>query len=282
MHYETLEATSPQTLYETFIEAFGDYTIEVQMNRQTFELTNDQRSVSLRDSYGAFTDDGALVGFILCGVRSTGGAIAFYDAATAVIASMRGQGIASQLLEYALRRARERNARSFILEVIKDNEGARHLYAAHGFSDRRMLRCFEISRDDIPASPSHEDDIIDLDATHYTLCAEAVGLSYRPSWQNDALSIQRLFSHLTVRGVRRDGIWLGYYVLYPERGDLMRMGALKDAPEVYQLLITDAFMHTESDTMITINIEDSSPLCSYLLSRGWSVMIDQWEMERSF
>ena len=282
MYYQTLEHIPPQELYETFIEAFSDYTVDVRMDRQTFMRTNDQRSVSLRDSYGAFTEDGTLVGFILCGVRSTGGAVDFYDGATAVIASMRGQGIASQLLKSALRRAQERNARSFILEVIKENEGARRLYASHGFTDNRILRCFEISRKDLPAPPSFEDDILDLDSTHYTLCSEAVGLSYRPSWQNDTQSIRELFPYLRVRGIRRDGAWVGCYVLYPQKGDLMQIGALHDDPEIYRLLVTDAFRHTESDSMSIINIEASSPLCSYLLCEGWSVMIDQWEMVRSF
>ena len=282
MYYTTLEKFSPQKLYETFIEAFRDYQIPVHMSRQAFEQTNDQRSVSLSDSFGAFTEDGVLVGFILCGVRETGGTVDVYDAATAVIPPMRGRGVASELLRAALSRAEEHHAGSFILEVIKENERAHHLYAAQGFIDRRVLRCFEIGIEDIPAAGSHSDGFLELDLIHYASCAQAVALSYRPSWQNESASIRELFPHLTIRGIRRDGQWAGYYVLYAQKGDIMGIGALNNSPEVFRLLITDASRHTQDTRLRIINIEESSPLCSFLLSENWSVMIDQWEMVKTF
>lgn len=282
MYYTTLQEFSPQKLYETFIEAFSDYPIPVRMSRQAFEETNEQRSVSLRDSFGAFTDDGVLVGFILCGVRETAGALAFYDAATAVIASMRSQGVASELLRAALGRAKERGAGSFILEVIKENEPAHRLYTAQGFVDRRVLRCFDIGREEIPAVYSSDEGFLELDWLQYFACSQEVNLPYRPSWQNEAASIRELFPYLTIRGIRRDGRWAGYYVLYAERGDIMSIGALNDSPEIFRLLITDACHHTQDDRLRIINIEESSPLCSFLLSENWSVMIDQWEMVKTF
>ncbi|MBN2859398.1 MAG: GNAT family N-acetyltransferase [Sphaerochaetaceae bacterium] len=281
MYYATLDTISPQKLYETFIEAFSDYQIPVHMSHQVFEQTNAQRSVSLSDSFGAFSDDGSLVGFILCGVREAGESVDFYDGATAVITSRRKEGIATGLLRAALQRAEERHAGSFILEVIKENEGAQHLYATHGFSVRRNLRCFEIRTEDIVAMYSHSDDILDLDSAHYDICAEAVGLSYQPSWQNDSASIKGIFPFLTVRGIKRDDQWVGYYVLYAGKGDLMCIGAMNDSPEILRILITDACRYSEDTGLGIINIEESSPLCTFLLAEGWSVMIDQWEMVKT-
>ncbi|MEO5510448.1 MAG: ribosomal protein S18-alanine N-acetyltransferase [Longimicrobiales bacterium] len=51
----------------------------------------------------------------------------------AVVEHARGRGVGGQLVGEIVRRAARRGVRELFLEVRPSNEGARHLYATHGF-----------------------------------------------------------------------------------------------------------------------------------------------------
>lgn len=57
----------------------------------------------------------------------------------AVHPEFRRRGIARSLMEAALKRARQRGAKTVLLQVDAENEGARHLYASLGFIEERVF-----------------------------------------------------------------------------------------------------------------------------------------------
>ncbi len=280
MHYKTLETTPIEVIYDTFIDAFSDYQIPVQMSLEEFVETNDQRSVILTDSFGAFTEEGKLVGFVLNGVRMKEDGISFYDAGTAIVPSYRGKGIGSQLLTHTLHHAQKRGARAFILEVIKDNDRARELYEKQGFETTRSLLCFHKEKAELNLPVSG--DFFTLDRCGYEAVASAIDLSYTPSWQNDRVSVNSIFDNLTVRGMKRNGEFVGYYVMYAKKGRVMNIAAKKNDSEIFAALFSDAASRSEKEKVNIINVEETSPLCRYLRNEGWSLFVEQWEMVRQF
>ncbi len=267
-------------LHAVFIEAFSDYQIPVTMTQAEFEETNEQRSVELSDSFGAFNEKGDLVGFILCGVRSINGEVSFYDGATAVIASCRGNGIAALLLEAAVERARERGAKTFVLEVLIGNERAEHLYRSRGFVTERLLRCFHKERESVQAGGGTSEDIIQLERESLSECRASLALPFRPSWQNAPVSIDTVFDSLIVRGLKRRGKWVGWYAMAPRSADIMNICAADESPETFRTLLADAAIHTEAEKLKFIDIEKESTLFRFLMEDQWEVMIDQVEMVR--
>ena len=56
-------------------------------------VENKQRGIDYDASFGAFADNGELVGFLFCGVRNDEGNLRYYDGGTAIIPEWRGRGI---------------------------------------------------------------------------------------------------------------------------------------------------------------------------------------------
>jgi ribosomal-protein-alanine N-acetyltransferase len=84
-----------------------------------------------RDEYfGAFVD-GHLAGYGMLRGWDEGFDIPSFG--VAVDAEARGRGLGRALLRYAIRRARDRGARTLMLKVHTANPGARDLYLSEGF-----------------------------------------------------------------------------------------------------------------------------------------------------
>ena len=132
-------------LLETFNDAFSDYDVPMQMDSCQLVRHMHTNGCSLDDSVGLF-DEGKLVGFLLVARRNT---IA-YDAGTGIRVAYRGQGLAHQLIDQAIKHTAHRGCTSFVLEVLDTNDRAKKLYEKHGFSTVRTLACHRLERDAWP------------------------------------------------------------------------------------------------------------------------------------
>ena len=282
MIFSNLSQIPPSDIYSAFIRAFSDYQIPVEMTFQEMVLENTQRGVDYTASFGAFTDDGELTGFILCGVRENEGTLSYYDSATAVIPAYRGRGIARLLLDKVLADANSRGAHTFVLEVIQDNLKAHKLYESHGFSISRELRCFQKQLEDIHSVTTSNYEIYTPDANELFRIAESIPLLYTPSWQNSFSSVASIFDQLTTRVLTQEGNPVGYFVLNSSTGHILQMSAEAGSPEILKELISQAKLCTKANSLLCINIEGGSPFITFLKEDEWSLLVDQYEMTRHF
>lgn len=269
-------------IHAAFIRAFSDYQIPVKETPQEMAVANMQRGVDYDASFGAFADDGELVGFIFCGVGNDDGTLHYFDGGTAVVPEYRGRGIGGQLLDTLLSDANSRGVREFVLEVIQGNLNARNLYESRGFTISRNLRCYSKSLEDIPSMESCSYTIGTPESDEYIEVSESLPLSYHPSWQNTDSSVLGIFEHLTTRVVKHGGKPVGYFVVNPHTGHILQMSASGGSTSVYRDLISLAKSCTSTDMLKFINIDESSPFISFLEDNGWDLFLSQYEMVKCF
>lgn len=68
INLKSLESTSIDELHKTFIEAFSDYQVNLNMSLSSFEDMLERHGYLNKASVGAFDDD-KLIGFLLVGIR---------------------------------------------------------------------------------------------------------------------------------------------------------------------------------------------------------------------
>ena len=282
MKIARLSLASHTDIHATFIRAFSDYHIPVKETLQEMAVENTQRGIDYDASFGAFADNGELIGFILCGVRNNDGTLMYYDGGTAMIPKWRGRGIGGLLLDTVLSDAHSRGAKEFVLEVIQDNLKARKLYESRGFIISRNLRCYKKSLEDIPSIESFSYTISTPKIDEYIEVSKSLPLPYIPSWQNTNSSIISIFEHLITRVLKHGVKPVGYFVLNPSTGHILQMSAVGESPTIYLELVSHAQSYTTANIVKFINIEESSTFISYLEENGWDILIDQYEMKKYF
>ena len=80
----SLENISIQELHTVFCEAFGDYSVPIDMPLERFQGNMKRNGYDHAVSVGAYAD-GRLVGFIMSGHRTWEGCNTAYDMGTGVI-----------------------------------------------------------------------------------------------------------------------------------------------------------------------------------------------------
>lgn len=129
--------------YETFLEAFSDYFVRLDMNEEKLLRMIRRRDVDLGRSIGLF-EGRRMVGFVLNGLREKDRSLIGYDAGTALRPQYRGKGLARRLLEDNLELLRAQGVEEYVLEVITENDPAIGLYESFGFATVRRLRCLKL------------------------------------------------------------------------------------------------------------------------------------------
>ena len=86
-------------------------------------------------------DNGELIGMVnlLYTISTALGARVGLLEDMVVVSSVRGSGVGSQLIEFALSFAQEQGCKRITLLTDKDNEGAHKFYQKHGFSRSSMV-----------------------------------------------------------------------------------------------------------------------------------------------
>ena len=282
MKIARLSQVSHTDIHAAFLRAFSDYQIPVKETLEEMAVENMQRGIDYDASFGAFADNGELVGFIFCGVRNNEGALRYYDGGTAIIQEWRGRGIGGLLLDTVVPDAKSRGAHEFILEVIQDNLKARKLYESRGFSISRNFRCYKKKLKEIPLMESFSYTIKTPEMNEYREVSKSLSLPYIPSWQNTNSSVLSIFEHLITRVLIHGGKPVGYFVLNPQTGHILQISALEGSPSIYSELMSLAKTCTMADSVKFINIDDSSTFIAFLEENRWDRYIDQYEMIKCF
>jgi len=187
--FKPLKCTSLKDLANSFNLVFSDYEVAVNMSCSSLKKMMEIRSVDLKFSYGAFSNNlknktvqnyKMPVSFILCGVRKNfqiikenkkdknnknekkgktsgrSGKVA-YDSGTGTIPAFRRLGIGKNLLKYTIEKLQKAHFDAFLLEVLENNQKAIQLYESQGFTRTRKFLCYNQIKNKILESLSDFD-----------------------------------------------------------------------------------------------------------------------------
>lgn len=276
---KTLDDVNIKQLHETFVDAFSDYQVKMDMPLSKFVNMLERRGYVPSASMGAFDDD-RLVGFILNGFRDWNGKPTEYDAGTAVIPTYRRQGITSKMFVIAKQLLADMGAAQYLLEVIQTNESAVRLYQKQGFNITREFDCYRFDKNKVqPTSTYHVSHLDMIDDSHWKHFAEL--WDFEPSWQNSIDSINAVQDSFICSTVSIDDTIVGYGVVDKKSGDVAQIAVDKKhrGKGIGKSIVTDLLNSTDADKLGVLNADsECTSLKTFLLHFGFELYIGQYEM----
>jgi ribosomal protein S18 acetylase RimI-like enzyme len=287
LEYAFLSRDRFPQIHRTFREAFADYYVDTSgVTKELLYNRAVKNGVDFESTVGAFDGD-RMVAVTIVGVDEWKGQACAYDIGTGVIPAYRGRGVARRMFDFVAPVLRDRGVRTFVLEVIQENEPAIKAYRAAGFEVTREFDCFRWSLDRVrlesrPRIPLEirpvERDGLEEFAGH---------LDWQPSWENSFSSIRRIPDSLKLYGAftgNRFARCVGLLVYYPllnwittlvVKTDLRRNG-------VATSLLSHFARRPPGGVQIVnlVNVDHSDAgMLSLLEKSGFEPYVRQFEME---
>ncbi len=215
MEIRNLTGISFETIYQTFLEAFRDYGVNVNyMDAKKLENRAIKNGYDPEFSAGIFDDD-RLVGFTLVGIDLHFIRPSAFDIMTGIIKEYRGQGLAGKMFEEIRTKLIEAGIERFYLEVLKNNEAAIKAYRKTGFSIERELNCYSLQVDHFNSFiklqiPINFNQVDRSSITDFETFAD-----WLPSWENSFTAMQRIPDELVVISATYSIKKVGLIVYYP-------------------------------------------------------------------
>lgn len=274
--YKTLEKTSTETLHETFIEAFSDYQVKMDLPFWKFQGMIQRRGYTPDLSIGAFENE-KLVGFALNGLRQWNGKATVYDIATGVAPEYRRQGITSSIFLHIRELLKDKKAEQYLLEAIKSNEPAIQLYRKQGFEIQREFSCFLINRDKFIPKAGHK-----VEKVNGIDFEEVKGFpDFYPSWQNSAESIEAVSETFAYFVVRLDNVIAGYGIIDEMTGDIPQLAVARAhrGKGIAGSIMAELVKAAKSERAGVLNVEAQlEPISNFLINSGFEYHVGQFEM----
>ncbi|AUM94854.1 MULTISPECIES: GNAT family N-acetyltransferase [Clostridium] len=277
--YDTLENISIETLHRTFLNAFSDYQVKMDLPILKFQYMLQRRGYVAKASIGAFNDETS-VGFVLNGVRNWDGKLTAYDTGTGVIETYRKQGITSNMLLNVRQLFKEMGVEQYLLEVIQSNTSALQLYKKQGFKILRELECFHLDKNKYnPITTYKVEHVNMINSNEWRELTEF--WDFVPSWQNSIDSINAVSDAFIYSIVRLDDNIVGYGVIDKKTGDIPQIAVNKNyrCKGIARSIFADLIKNTESYNINVINVDgESRSMKDFLLKLGFECGVSQYEM----
>ncbi|MBY6891424.1 GNAT family N-acetyltransferase [Clostridium botulinum] len=277
--YDTLENIGIETLHETFLNAFSDYQVKMNLPLFKFQHMLQRRGYVPKVSIGAFNNE-TLVGFVLNGVRNWDGKLTAYDTGTGIIEAYRKQGITSNMLLNVRQLFRQMGVEQYLLEVIQSNTSALQLYKKQGFKILRDFQCFHLDKNKYNPITTYKVEHVDM--INPNDWRELIEFwDFVPSWQNSIDSINAVSDSFIYSIVHLDDNIVGYGVIDKKTGDIPQIAVNKNYRRkgIAKSIITDLMKNTESYNINVINVDGrSKSMKDFLLKLGFECGVSQYEM----
>ena len=274
--YKILDKTSTEILHKTFLDAFSDYQVKIDLPFWKFKQMLERRGYVPEMSIGAFKNQ-MLVGFILNGFRNWNGKSTVYDLGTGVVGEYRRQGITSNMLLNIKEVLKEKQVEQYLLEVIKSNTSAVQLYKKQGFEIQREFTCFQLDKNKY--NPITTCKVEHVDRINWRQLTKF--WDFKPSWQNSIDSINAVPKAFIYSIVHFDNTIVGYGIIDKKTGDIPQIAVNKHyrGKGIARSIMTDMIKNAESHKISVINVDDQfKSTKDFLLELGFEYSVGQYEM----
>ncbi len=279
--FRTLGDVPLEELHSTFLEAFSDYLVKMDVPLKKFETMARRRGMVPQMSVGAFVGN-RLVGFIFNGVREWEGRRTAYDTGTGVVPEFRKKGATTRMFARTLDILRGAGVEQYLLEVIKENDPAGDLYRKQGFETVRGLNCYVGPREALDTGPAPEGVVL------APLPMDALGWDrlrsfwdFAPSWQNSVDSVMAVPETLSAVTAVADGQVVGYGIVEPATGDVPQLAVDPTwrSRGVGRALLGALLGLTDAENLVALNLEETSEAANaFVEAVGFAPYTAQFEM----
>ena len=277
LHYESLFHIGREEIYQSFLNAFSDYQVPMNMTFPQFEKMLKRRGFDPNVSVGAFEGD-SLVGFILNGCRMWNGKATAYDVGTGVIPDFRKQGITSHMLQTARQNFGKSGVEQYVLEVLTANTSAANIYTKNGFTIERKFLCCQMDREKNRTDLLHRAERV-MDPDWELL---STFWDYRPSWQNSIQSIEAVRESFDISAVRINNCIVGYGIINKTTGEIPQIAVGKNWRNkgIGSSILADLMNQTSSNQIKILNIDTrSNAMLQFITAAGFHNTVNQYEMK---
>ncbi len=267
------ERVSLEDLRQAMNSAFSDYTVPMQLTRQSFAFMLKQRGFDRQASRVAIVER-QIAAIWLVSLRGRYS----YLVASGTVPAFRRLGLAWRLADDCLVHLRQRDTVSFQTEVMADNSKAFELYASLGMKTARTLQCY-----DVPPLPSTDAPGMVRKVPWREIQSDATAMiELEPSWQNDIASVSAVADEAQCWAISDNLGLAAYAVILPTNNTLAQICVRKDRRRER---IGSSLLHTcqAGDTLRLLNVDVSSTeFQSFLGSVGAVPTVRQFELTMEF
>ncbi|MDF2884806.1 MAG: acetyltransferase, family [Clostridiaceae bacterium] len=276
--YKTLEKTDIEIMHKTFLKAFNDYQVKMELPLSKYEDMLMRRGYNPEISMGAF-ENGELVGFVFNGLRNWDDKLTAYDTGTGVVSEYRKQGITSNLMANIKQLLKSKGIHYYLLEVIKTNTNALELYKKQGFEIVREFECFRLEKNIFEQSEYCSHNIYKKQTCNGSSQFSKLW-DFNPSWQNSTDSITIKKDDFYCINVKLANEVIGYGIIDKKTGDIPQIAVHKDYRRrgIAKSIITELINNTDSNKISVLNVNKNSTLAKFLHDLNFEHFIDQYEM----
>ena len=275
IHLRTLRQDDLAQLYFTFLEAFADYSVDMQLDRKAFERRMlNKLNIDWGLSVGSFSGD-KMVGFITHTTNEYQGQLIAYNGGTGVIPSYRGLGLTAHMYALAMKQFREMKINQCVLEVIDSNTHALKAYEDIGFRRTRRLRCYKRTQP-VSIRPTRSFSLTSLQT-------ELIGRlddQLNTSFMDTLVQLTRNKVNEKLLLFQQGEEIIGYCVFNPANGRIARLWVHEDhrRNDIGTELITAASIYADK-ALTVINVDENNLIAHrFFLACGFENQINQWEM----
>lgn len=247
------------------------------MNRP-FEYWRDRwRAAGLRldHSFGAFAEDGRLVGFLLHAIGRREYDQMAFNVGTGVLPAYRGQRLVGKLYEVATPQLRQAGCTHVGLEVIKANERALRAYHHVGFRPIRELDSFAGA---VLMHPSYHGRTLELEELLPPQWKQFFQPLHPPAWDHRLEALQRFADRYAAFRVHAGPEIIGAFLIERESGYLPHFTSLPTADWERGAAVLGATQKVHPELRIlNVDVRDQARVRA-VKHAGLVRIIDQYEM----
>lgn len=268
-------------LYDSFMEAFSDYFVPLQLSREQFDVKLKREGVELTFCMGAYQNE-SLVGFILTGLGEWMGKPTAYNAGTGIVPEHRGHRLTQQLYEFMLPKFRASGIEQCLLEVIQENKPALRTYKNVGFRTTRSLDCFRARKQDLIFHKDAPEDITIREVQKPDWLVYKNFCDASPAWQNTSQAFRRYpEKKMVLEALDDQHQRVGYVAFIPQTGSIAQLAVQHGRRNhgIATALLQEVVKQTESAALMLVNIDATAEvLLEYLKRRNFTRILGQYEM----
>lgn len=290
INIQTLENVLFEEIHSSWLRAFSDYQIKIDMPIDLLRSFFRQNSVDLSASFGAF-DGNKLAGLWMNGLRpepveglrNIGGIKTAYDSGTAIWPEYRSMGISKMLASASNEKLKSLGVKEYRLEVISTNERAYGIYLKEGFKITRKLGCY--ARTPQKSQVPKHGDKIKFEILDYSgaLAEKFPKMEYTPSWQNETTSMLNIKELVKAVVATDNNDIVGFGLVQLGRGRISQLGFEEKYwnTELPRTLLLKLCSIAEDKEIMVINVDlDAKKTVGLFLSCDFEPSTMQFEMKK--